>query len=754
MAAAMENQEQKTSDNTNANHNDQSKGNELNTVSLLGNTPDTKPASPNSSSADQHLPGISIGDNSQHATASSDNHDKGSENRDYGSQEKVNENQNKGVEKVGPTEIKRDSEGNIVRYQTNGISLSKHDDGKWFMHNESGGDYVEIDEKSIKMEENGKVTYDENGFLAKSDLVLGLDGKGGLSGIFERPLDTVNQIAFTPLTTLDAVAHTNTIDVVKEIEKGAANEAIHNPKGLLKDAAVGALVTAATVATGGGFAVGLAIGVGTLAATELIKNKGDLGGIVQDGKDYINTLKSWGNDAFIIGSNGDYSEQEKMEAEQGLQQVGAAAAHSAADALGSKGVNAIAAVGKNIPRSVARAINDVDVPTVKRTPDAPPKAAADTPPKATADTPAKATPDTPANTTPDTPATTTPDTPTSTTPDTPTNTTPDTPTNTSSRGSNQVVQIAAPEWMEKHFPDASKVVNKDGSITWTGKESSGWTINTKVNQSGDLEEVYLLSPDGERVLRGLENPKIFDELLANGTADGTLAEQAALLRTRSPKSMHYLVLPKNKVTGIEDPHVYLDGAPNYFQDALDPQFIDKAKQLDIKQSAEIFEKHGMSPQQAEEYAQFVANRYRPDFAVTVNSPYSRSQELLHLHLDQIDPKVYGELAKIAEKDGFSTTTFKNIGDLVPGEAENLRAMWIPADAEGGLGDANPFKLVYESLPESQKGSIDQHSIALVPTKYQNSDGFLIIDGQASSNGAALEWLQHSTAWDKQGGAKL
>ncbi|MBX9772087.1 MAG: CDP-diacylglycerol diphosphatase, partial [Candidatus Obscuribacterales bacterium] len=197
-----------------------------------------------------------------------------------------------------------------------------------------------------------------------------------------------------------------------------------------------------------------------------------------------------------------------------------------------------------------------------------------------------------------------------------------------------------------------------------------------------------------------------------------------------------------------------NSAPNYFADALDPQLVEKANLLDIQRSAQIFEQHGMNPAQAQEWAKFVSDHYRPAPAVTVNSPYSRSQELLHLHLDHIDPKIHGELAKIAERNGFSKTSFESIEDLIPGEAENLKAMWVPADAQGGLGDTNPFKKVYESLPDNLKPTIDEHSIALVPMKYQNAPGFLIIDGQASMKGAALEWLQHYTAWMNEGKPNL
>ena len=437
----------------------------------------------------------------------------------------------------------------------------------------------------------------------------------------ENPVDTLNTIALPQVAIIDAVTGAHMLDVLEQVERGAVNEAIHNPKEVLKTAAIGAGIGALTALTGGGALAAIAIGATYFAADELIKNKGDINGVVNDVKTMGETFKNWGEDIATVAGTGPHSAEEIAEANQGLQQLGAFATHTVAGIAGSiAGEAAVTAAGLN------RAI-----------------------------------------------------------------------------------------------PAASSAVPDDAKLAADAPATNRNSLN---------------------------------KLLTNGTADTSLAEDAAILRTRGPADQHYLVLPKDPVTGIEDPLLLRPDAPNYFDEALNPRFIEKAKALDVQQSAKIFLDHGMAPDKATDFAQWVVDTYRQKPAVTLNSPYSRSQDLLHLHMDHVDPQIHLKLAEIAEQNGFSTKTFEPIGDLIPKEAENLQAMWIPADSGGGLGNANPIKMVQKSLPSELKGRIDEHSIALVPLEYQGKDGFVIIDGQASTNGAALEWLQHLTPWTKAGAPNI
>ena len=66
----------------------------------------------------------------------------------------------------GTTEVVNpDNLNDIKTYNANGFTLSKHDDGKWYVHNDNGGKFVEVDGDSIKQDENGTVKYTQAGLL-------------------------------------------------------------------------------------------------------------------------------------------------------------------------------------------------------------------------------------------------------------------------------------------------------------------------------------------------------------------------------------------------------------------------------------------------------------------------------------------------------------------------------------------------------------------------------------------------------------
>ncbi|HBK45216.1 MAG TPA: CDP-diacylglycerol diphosphatase, partial [Xanthomonadaceae bacterium] len=87
----------------------------------------------------------------------------------------------------------------------------------------------------------------------------------------------------------------------------------------------------------------------------------------------------------------------------------------------------------------------------------------------------------------------------------------------------------------------------------------------------------------------------------------------------------YLLLPIDRVTGIEDPQLLQPGSPNYFAAAW---------------QARSFVEQALGRQ--------VPRRY---LSLALNSPHGRSQEQLHIHVDCIRADVRGELdAMAAEAD--------------------------------------------------------------------------------------------------------
>jgi hypothetical protein len=250
-----------------------------------------------------------------------------------------------GEERHGATTVKKDDQGNIKEYANADYTLAKHDDGKWFFHQNGSDKFVEVEADSIKMDDAGKVTYNESGLFGKNDQTLGNGSTGFMSSItgaadhigdaiVNNPLDTVNTIAFAPLAAMDAIAGTHVIDAIGEIQKGAFNEIKNNPGEILRDVAIGAAIGAVTVATGGGALVALGIGAAALATTELVKNDGDLGAVLNDAKEFGNTLADWGGDLATVAGTGEHTQEELAEAQQGLQQLGAFGAHMAAGTAG------------------------------------------------------------------------------------------------------------------------------------------------------------------------------------------------------------------------------------------------------------------------------------------------------------------------------------------------------------------------------------------------------------------------------------
>jgi hypothetical protein len=276
----------------------------------------------------------------------------------------------KGDQHLGNTTIKRDGSGTINEYDNADYSLAKHDDGKWYYNQQGSSTYVEVDGNSIKMDDQGKVTYNESGFFGKDNQTLGNGSTGFLSSVTsaashaaeavaDHSLPALTDIALPEVAIADAVGHTHITTAVDDVLKGAGNEIIHNPGTILKDAAIGAAIGALTVATGGGFAVGLAIGAGAIAATEIAKHglTGAPKGALGDAKGLIHANEGWTHDTAVVAGPGQQTAQQEAEAQTGLEGLGSFAAQAGAGVVGgiAGGVGAEAAGLEGVIPNVAKA---------------------------------------------------------------------------------------------------------------------------------------------------------------------------------------------------------------------------------------------------------------------------------------------------------------------------------------------------------------------------------------------------------------
>jgi CDP-diacylglycerol pyrophosphatase len=179
----------------------------------------------------------------------------------------------------------------------------------------------------------------------------------------------------------------------------------------------------------------------------------------------------------------------------------------------------------------------------------------------------------------------------------------------------------------------------------------------------------------------------------------------ALLKDEKGRTQ-VLLIPTTKVTGIEDPQVLTRTGDPYFATAWSAGTL----QVDALVGKTV---------------------PRQDLSLAINSPFARSQDQLHIHVDCIS------LAARAQLVQFAGTIGTNWAPLpVPLNGEPYWAIRAPSlDAPH-----DPFQLVAEGLLPKIGGSMDRMTIVVVGSQ----PGFIVLAGQADrargdfGNGEALQ----------------
>jgi CDP-diacylglycerol pyrophosphatase len=174
----------------------------------------------------------------------------------------------------------------------------------------------------------------------------------------------------------------------------------------------------------------------------------------------------------------------------------------------------------------------------------------------------------------------------------------------------------------------------------------------------------------------------------------------------------YLVMPTAKITGIEDPALLAPGATNYF-----------ARAWGARRFVEARLGHTLD---------------RSQISVAVNSPYGRSQDQLHLHVDCLDGYVGAALrtADIPQNGRWTRIDLK-------GHAYRVR--WLKD--EQTLEAVNPFKLLAKSIPGGGR-AMGAWSLALVGARTADGvAGFYLLadraDPASGDRGSAEELQDHA-----------
>jgi CDP-diacylglycerol pyrophosphatase len=169
----------------------------------------------------------------------------------------------------------------------------------------------------------------------------------------------------------------------------------------------------------------------------------------------------------------------------------------------------------------------------------------------------------------------------------------------------------------------------------------------------------------------------------------------------------YLLVPTRRLSGIEDPALLTDDAPNYWQLAWSIREL-----VERKASRKLD---------------------RTDIGIAVNSLPGRSQNQLHFHIDCVRQDVKESLRSVHPMPDGSWTELNLLG-------HPYRVTTIEGD---DLGSRNPFKL----MPKNKQGSAkerSEHTLAVVGAGLDGRPGFYMIEGSVGPKtiGHGEELLDH------------
>jgi CDP-diacylglycerol pyrophosphatase len=172
----------------------------------------------------------------------------------------------------------------------------------------------------------------------------------------------------------------------------------------------------------------------------------------------------------------------------------------------------------------------------------------------------------------------------------------------------------------------------------------------------------------------------------------------------------YLLIPTDRLAGIESPEL-LDGAePNYWRDAWEARrFLVEAVHAPLE---------------------------RQDIGLAINSASGRSQEQLHIHIDCMRPEVVASLKAWQAGIGPRWSELPN-----PLGGHGYRAMLL---TDGDLRDTDPFKLLYDDIRWRGDAMADQTLLLTGTTLADGRPGFILLNDEVGwdDNASAEELMDH------------
>jgi CDP-diacylglycerol pyrophosphatase len=172
----------------------------------------------------------------------------------------------------------------------------------------------------------------------------------------------------------------------------------------------------------------------------------------------------------------------------------------------------------------------------------------------------------------------------------------------------------------------------------------------------------------------------------------------------------FLLMPTARISGIESPAILAPDAPNYWDLAW------RERQFTIDRAGTPLPRDALS--------------------LAVNSPYGRTQDQLHIHIDCVRQDVREALAAHRDAVGGNWTAFP-----VALAGQRWRALRVDGQ---DLGTANPFRLLANG-DQDAAANMGKHTLAVVGMTWPDDvAGFAVLDGTLdllAGNRASAEVLQ-------------
>lgn len=177
----------------------------------------------------------------------------------------------------------------------------------------------------------------------------------------------------------------------------------------------------------------------------------------------------------------------------------------------------------------------------------------------------------------------------------------------------------------------------------------------------------------------------------------------------------FLLMPTARISGIESPAILASDSPNYWDLAW------RARYLTERRAGKPLPRDVLS--------------------LAINSPYARTQDELHIHIDCVRREVRDALA--TDRDAIKPA-WGPLPEPLAGTA--WRAIRIDGD---NLGSVNPFQLLAGSSPAAAADMGDHTLVVVGMTWSNNVAGFAILDGvvnlPAGIRGAGEDLQDHDCA---------